>query len=160
MQRVFYSEEVQHAGVSHYRERPKWACRLDLSPLGNSELGDLYVNHLFGPSLWTFHYQVWRLETCWEAPWAVTEEVAEEVWKLLSTHCPCFRSVTGTVHYLGVKAGTWGFSISNWLPGLAGFSGLVSLTDNLKSVRISRGFSQVAGFSPLPLPFKTDSPPY
>ena len=31
------------------------------------------------------------LETCWGGLETVTEEVAEEVWKLLLTHCPCLR---------------------------------------------------------------------
>jgi hypothetical protein len=31
------------------------------------------------------------LETCWGGLETVAEEVAEEVWKLLLTHCPCLR---------------------------------------------------------------------
>ena len=35
--------------------------------------------------------RVWGLETCWGGLETVAEEVAEEVWKLLLTHCPCLR---------------------------------------------------------------------
>ena len=34
---------------------------------------------------------MWGLETCWGGLETVAEEVAEEVWKLLLTHCPCLR---------------------------------------------------------------------
>ena len=43
--------------------------------------------HLYGHSI----TGVWGLETCWGGLETVAEEVAEEVWKLLLTHCPCLR---------------------------------------------------------------------
>jgi len=35
--------------------------------------------------------KVWGLETCGGGLGTVTEEVAEEVWKLLLTYCFCLR---------------------------------------------------------------------
>ena len=35
--------------------------------------------------------RVWGLETCWGARQLLAEEVVEEDWKLLLTHCPCLR---------------------------------------------------------------------
>ena len=50
--------------------------------------------------------RVWGLETCQGGLGTVTEEVAEEVWKLLLTHCPCFRPggrvASETWNYLGL----------------------------------------------------------
>ena len=47
--------------------------------------------NLLSPSVWTFSYWGGRAETCMGVLGTVTEEVAEEVWKLLLTHCPCLR---------------------------------------------------------------------
>jgi hypothetical protein len=44
--------------------------------------------HLYGQSI----TEVWGLETCWGDLETVTEEVDEEVWKLLLTRCPCLRT--------------------------------------------------------------------
>jgi hypothetical protein len=40
--------------------------------------------HLYGHSI----TGAWGLETCWGGLETVAEEVPEEVWKLLLTHCP------------------------------------------------------------------------
>ena len=34
---------------------------------------------------------VWGLETFWGGLETVAEELAEEVWKVFQTHCPCLR---------------------------------------------------------------------
>jgi len=41
------------------------------------------------------------------------ETVAEEVWKLLLSHCPCLRS--------GGRAASDGRAVSDWLLGVMGF---------------------------------------
>ena len=51
---------------------------------------DLYVNRL-GHFCRHSITRLWGLETCWRGLETVAEEAAEEVWKLLLTHCPCLR---------------------------------------------------------------------
>ena len=71
--------------------------------------------HLYGHST----TGVWALETCWGG----LETVAEEVWKLLLTHCPCLRPGGGAAS-------------EAWTCPVLGNRdlGLVSLTANLKPV--------------------------
>jgi hypothetical protein len=79
-------------GSPRYQEREtsKWTQRSDLKQLGDSRIGDLHDN-LLGPPRWTFHYQGVGAGNLLGGLETVIEEVAEEVWKLLLTHCPCLR---------------------------------------------------------------------
>ena len=47
----------------------------------------IYWVHLYRHSI----TRVWGQETGWGGLETVAEKVAEEVWKLLLTHCPCLR---------------------------------------------------------------------
>ena len=58
--------------------------------------------------------EVWQAGNCC---WGSLETVAEEVWKLLLTHCPCLK--------LGGKAASDCREVSDWLPR----PGFFSVTD-------------------------------
>ena len=88
-QRVFYSAEVQHAGVSHYqnRETTKWACRPDLK----------HIREFQGrwPLRWSIgstSTEVWGAgnllgksgNCCWGSSWG---SLGTSV-----IHCPCPRT--------------------------------------------------------------------
>jgi hypothetical protein len=65
---------------------------------------------------------VWGLETFWEDLGTVTEEEAEEVWKLLLTHGPCFRPGGWDIPLPGCEGSSLGiFLFVIDLPGLPSF---------------------------------------
>ena len=67
-----------------------------------------------------------ELETCWGGLETITEGVAEGVWKLLLTHCPCLRA--------GSRAVSEALTFLE-LPSLGSRDlGLVFLTASLKPV--------------------------
>jgi hypothetical protein len=92
-------------------------------------VGDL---HLLGPSLWVFHYQgvgAGNLlgmsgNCCCGGLETVAANVAEEIWKLLLTHCPCLRPDGGAASGLA-----WNCPVFRKQD-----LGLVSVTSNLKPV--------------------------
>ena len=59
--------------------------------------------------------------------WKLAEEVAEEVWKLLLTHCPCLRPGGWDIPLPGQEGWSLGFFLlvidKPGLPGLAQFFG-------------------------------------
>jgi hypothetical protein len=66
---------------------------------------------------------MWGLETCWGGLGTVTEEL----WKLLLTHCACFRPGGWDIPLPGHESWSLGFFLLVIdLSGLAQFLGLVS----------------------------------